>query len=75
MDYLDKTLTRYRDSGNGPYEHPEGEWVKFADMDLYMFETGQLLIQTCKEIDRLRAAIDKAIELLKIANSQAAVSK
>lgn len=64
IDYLDHPPQRYghvfqKASGSREMvEDPEGEWVKFDDMDLYMFEGGQLLQQAAAEIDRLRATIE-----------------
>lgn len=48
-DYLDHPPQRYahefqRISGSREMvEHPEGEWVKHEDMDLYMFEGAELM--------------------------------
>lgn len=63
IDYLDKPPQRYKHtfqkaSGSREMvEHTEGKWVRFDDMDLYMFEGGQLMQQAATELDRLRAAL------------------
>lgn len=63
MDYLDTPPQRYlitaAETADGrptvvTITDHRGEWVKFEDMDLYMMEGGQLLIQASAEIDRLR---------------------
>jgi hypothetical protein len=62
IDYLNKPPQRYDIGLEGDIcgavldvkEHPTGEWVRFEDMDLYMFEGGQLMQQCLAELKRLR---------------------
>jgi len=49
-------------------EKPDGAWVLFKDMDLYMLEGGQLMKQMADkhdeqsaEIERLRAALEPLV--------------
>lgn len=59
IDYLDKPPQRYdhvfqKNSGSREMvEDPQGEYVKFDDMDLYMFEGAQLMAQA---VNRIRDA-------------------
>lgn len=65
IDYLDKPPQRYNIGLEGDIcgavldvkEHPTGEWVRFEDMDLYMFEGGQLALTVVAENQRLREAL------------------
>lgn len=66
MDYLDTPPQRYDITAAMTQDgkptvvtitERAGQWVKFADMDMYMFEGGRLLIQASAEIDRLREFI------------------
>lgn len=59
IDYLDKPPQRWHQLGaNGAFvERADGEWVKFEDMDLYMFEGGQLALTIVAENQRLREAL------------------
>lgn len=68
MDYLDKGPQRYligagRDQDGKPIlvtaPDPGGEWVRFEDMDLYMFEGGQLMRQCLLERNQANAEIDQ----------------
>jgi hypothetical protein len=66
IDYLDHPPQRYKhefQKASGSREmvaDREGEWVKFEDMDLYMFEGGQLLLQASHELERFKTALRKA---------------
>jgi hypothetical protein len=64
IDYLDRPPKRYNRMGSALIESPTGECVMFADMDLYMFEGGQLMLRMVEKdkqqlavIERLRAAL------------------
>lgn len=63
IDYLDKPPQRYahvfqKASGSREMvEDADGDWVKFEDMDLYMFEGGQLALTIVAENTRLREAL------------------
>jgi len=61
IDYLDTPPQRWHQLGaNGAFvERADGEWMKFADVDLYMFEGGQLMLQMVEEHKRLREALTK----------------
>lgn len=57
-DYLDHPPQRYtRDAISGMEPNSAGEWVKHKDMDLYMFEGGQLMLHAVAENARLRKAL------------------
>jgi hypothetical protein len=60
VDYLDHPPQRYTFTG-GSYvtDNPRGEWVKHADMDLYMLEGGQLMQQMADEHNKLSAKIER----------------
>lgn len=63
IDYLDKPPQRYahvfqKASGSREMvEDPEGDWVKFEDMDLYMFEGAQLMNLSIERHEKLRDGI------------------
>jgi hypothetical protein len=63
IDYLDKPPQRYahvfqKASGSREMvEDADGDWVKYEDMDLYMFEGGQLALTLVAENQRLREAL------------------
>ena len=58
IDYLDTPPKRYDMDGDGyPIEKPQGEWVKFQDMDNYMLEGGgymRVLLAERQELERLQ---------------------
>jgi hypothetical protein len=64
-DYLDKPPQRYKHefqkySGSREMvEDADGEWVKFEDMDLYMFEGGQLMTQALARLKVYEDALTK----------------
>lgn len=70
IDYLDKPPQRYahvfqRNSGSREMvEASEGEWVKFEDMDLYMFEGGQLMQRMLDDNKLLREALETAVSAM-----------
>ena len=61
IDYLDKPPQRYTvDFSYGRYyfePNATGDWVKFADMDAYMFEGAQLMQQAMAKNQKLRDAL------------------
>ena len=62
IDYLDKPPQRYdltaarNERGVIEVPAPNGKWVKYEDMDLYMFEGAQLALTLVAENQRLREA-------------------
>jgi len=62
IDYLDRPPQRWRHefqkaSGSREMvEDSDGEWVKFDDMDLYMFEGGQLMLRLVSSQEALLQA-------------------
>lgn len=64
MDYLDKPPQRYdhvfqKNSGSREMvEDDKGEYVKFDDMDLYMFEGAQLMQQALAEHKAIAAELE-----------------
>jgi hypothetical protein len=60
-DYLNHPPQRYVHVSAAMVENTAGEWVKFKDMDLYMFEGAQLMQQVLAELNQVRG-------LLKFAN-------
>jgi len=63
IDYLDKPPPRYSLSYDQYLADPCGAWVKFTDMDLYMFEGGQLMLQSAARITVLETALRKIAAL------------
>ena len=61
-DYLDHPPKRWRQLGaNGAWvQRDDGPWVKFADMDLYMLEGGELM-KRCIELLDLGRAVAKEV--------------
>lgn len=65
IDYLDKPPQRYdlvaarNERGVIELTEPNGKWVKFADMDLYMFEGSQLMMQSLRENQALRGEVGR----------------
>ncbi len=65
IDYLDKPPQRYKHEfqkacgSREMVEDAEGEWVKFQDMDLYMFEGAQFILEAMPRIRKLEAALRK----------------
>jgi hypothetical protein len=63
IDYLDKPPQRYKhefqcNSGSREMvEDAEGEWVKYQDMDLYMFEGAQGMLELLKRVKEMQAAL------------------
>jgi hypothetical protein len=68
-DYLDKPPQRFNlvaarnERGIIEIEAIEGKWVKFADMDLYMFEGSQLIMQLLAKHKALEAAADEVLRV------------
>lgn len=56
-DYLDSPPQRYRHGSREMVEHEYGEWVKFVDMDLYMFEGAQMLNRISERLAEARALL------------------
>jgi len=63
IDYLNKPPQRYdhvfqKNSGSREMvEDPKGEYVRFDDMDLYMFEGAQLMQEALAKLKRYEAAL------------------
>lgn len=62
-DYLDHPPQRWHQLGaNGAFvERSDGEWVKHADMDLYMFEGSELMKQAIETNQQLREQLRTAV--------------
>ena len=63
-DYLDHPPQRYSQwcaasHGHQMMEKPDGAWVLFKDMDLYMLEGGQLMKQMADKHDEQSAEIER----------------
>ena len=57
IDYLDNPPQRYAVYLGDMVESSEGEYVKFADMDLYMFEGAQLMARAITRLRELETAL------------------
>jgi hypothetical protein len=65
IDYLDKPPQRYEHVSGAMVESATGAWVKFEDMNLYMFEGGQLMQQLAAENDQLRRAARPVVRIMR----------
>lgn len=73
IDYLDSPPKRYEISVGGDRvirwnETRDGAWVRFEDMDLYMFEGSQLIQKIVAEITHVREQLRTAIPAIETLN-------